>query len=74
MPEKTVKGEPELMLEMLSNSQPPVTFLPTGRRKPDAVQVQVLGRAEAEAVCHVERRRTFFRMGVEGILRKARAR
>src|ERR1019366_8462277 len=34
MPEYTVNGEPELMLEMLSNSQPSVTFLLMACRKP----------------------------------------
>ena len=29
-----MKGEPELMLDMLSSSQLSVTFLPIGRRRP----------------------------------------
>ena len=63
-----MKGEPELMLEMLSNSQPSVTFLLTGRRKSHIVQMQVLRQAQAEAVRHVERRWPFFRMRIVRVL------
>ena len=65
-----MKGEPELMLEMLSSSQPSVAFLADGAEEGGAVEMQILRHAEAEAVGHVEGRRAFFGMRIERILRE----
>jgi hypothetical protein len=72
MPEKTVKGEPELMLEMLSSSQPPY-FSADGAQQLRAVEMQVLGQAQAEAIGHIEGRRAFFWMRVKGFCGKPEA-
>ena len=65
-----MKGEPLVMVEMLSSSQPPVTVLPSGLQEADAFPMQILRDAQGEDVGHVEGGRTFFGMGVEGILRR----
>jgi hypothetical protein len=66
MPEYTVKGEPELMLEMLSSSQPAVTFLPTGAEQLDAVADAGPGPRWGQRVGHIEGGWAFFGVRVEG--------
>ena len=50
-----MKGEPLLMLEMLSSSQPAVIFLLTPLKELDVVEMQILRHAQREA--HASHRR-----------------